>query len=76
VVVQSAAPVAAGAVVGSLAALGLGRFLAGFLYGVGPRDPVTFAGVAAMLLGVGLLAAFLPARRATRVDPVIALRTD
>jgi ABC-type lipoprotein release transport system permease subunit len=46
------------------------------LYGITPRDPLTFAGVVALLLLVAVGASWLPARRATRVDPMIALRAD
>jgi ABC-type lipoprotein release transport system permease subunit len=46
------------------------------LYGVGPRDPLTFIGVVALLVVVAVGASWLPARRATRVDPIVALRAD
>src|SRR5262249_15876478 len=64
--------VAAGATV-AFALTGLMRSL---LFGVSPRDPVTFAGVAALLLFIALLALYLPARRATRVDPLLVLRHE
>jgi putative ABC transport system permease protein len=67
---------AAGAALGSAAALGLSRFVSGMLFGVRASDPVTFAGVAALLVAVALLACYLPARRALRVDPVVALRYE
>ena len=65
-----------GVVCGIVAALGLARLLAGFLYGVSATDPITYAAVAVSLALVAALASLLPARRATRVDPVVSLRAE
>jgi predicted permease len=62
--------------IGLLAALAMARLMASFLYGVGPADPATFAAVALLLGAVALLACYLPARRAMRVDPTVALRHE
>ena len=68
--------VAVGIVLGTLGALYLSRFLETLLYEVEPGDPKTLAAVAALFLIVAALAAYLPARRATRVDPLVALRAE
>jgi predicted permease len=65
-----------GMAIGTAAALGLTRFLRGLLVGVTPADPATFAGVVILLGAVVLLASWLPARRAARVDPMTALRSE
>ncbi len=67
---------AAGLTIGLGGALMLTRLMSGVLYGVKATDPATFAGVAALLLGVAALASWIPARRAAHVDPVEALRSD
>jgi putative ABC transport system permease protein len=65
-----------GVVLGILGSLGVGRLLSSQLYRVSGTDPLVFSAVALVLLGVALLACWLPARKATRVDPVIALRSE
>ena len=68
--------VAGGLVIGVLGAIGLTRFLSGILYDVKATDPLTFSLAVLTLLGVAFLASYLPARRATRIDPVRALRLE
>jgi putative ABC transport system permease protein len=65
-----------GIAIGTLAAALAGRALGHLLYGVSATDPVTFVAVAAVLALVALFASYVPASRATRVDPMVALRTD
>jgi len=66
----------AGAAVGFAGALLVSRLMAGLLYGVKPSDPPTFAGVTALFIGVALFACYMPARRATQIDPIAALRHE
>ena len=66
----------AGVLIGVAAAFGLARFISTFLFGVTTRDPLVFAGVPLLLTAVALLAVWLPARRASQVDPIIALRYE
>ncbi len=65
-----------GVVLGLVASIGAGRALSSLLFQVNPRDPVTLGGVSLLLAGVALLACYLPARRATHVDPLVALRHE
>jgi putative ABC transport system permease protein len=73
---QGAAQLAIGLGIGLVIAWGVSSLLAGFLFGVEPRDPATFLVTMAVLVTTGLTASWLPARRATRVDPLVALRYD
>jgi putative ABC transport system permease protein len=68
--------VGAGVGIGILAALGVSRLLSSLLVGVSSYDPLTFVGVCTLLVAVALLACYLPARRASRVDPLVALRYE
>jgi ABC-type antimicrobial peptide transport system permease subunit len=67
---------AVGMAIGTLGALGVTRVLRSLLYGVSPTDPLSFAAVAVLLMLVAIAAAYLPARRATRVDPIRTLRAE
>jgi putative ABC transport system permease protein len=76
VLTQGMTLVLAGLSVGLVAAVVFGRLGQGLLFGVGPLDPLTYATVPLVLLGISLAACALPARQATRVDPMLALRSE
>ena len=73
---QSMRPVAIGVIIGIAGCAAISRVLSGMLYGISPLDPVAFVGVSLFLAGVALLASYVPARRATKVDPMVALRYE
>jgi putative ABC transport system permease protein len=73
---QGLVSVGIGLLVGLVGALALSQLVSGLLFGVAPTDPMCFAGSAIVLVVVALAAAFLPARRATGIDPILALRTE
>jgi predicted permease len=76
IILQTLGLAAIGMLLGSAASWTLARALSGLLYGVTPADPVTFLGMLIVLTAVAALAGYLPARRASRIDPMVALRAD
>ena len=76
VVTQGMVLALVGVAIGLAAAFGLARLITSFLFGVTEKDPLVFTGVPALLAGVALLAVWLPARRASKVDPLVALRYE
>jgi putative ABC transport system permease protein len=65
-----------GIALGLAGALALRRTIEKLLFGVGPTDPLTYIAIASLLVGVALVACWIPARRATKVDPLVALRSE
>jgi len=76
VIRQAAALVGAGIGIGLLAALGINRLLVSLLVGVTSYDPLSFVSVSGLMLAVALVACYIPARRASKVDPMVALRYE
>jgi ABC-type antimicrobial peptide transport system permease subunit len=76
VLVRAGVLVATGAAIGILAGAGAARLLESLLLGVNPLDPAALGAVLVLLIAVALLASYLPARRAARVDPMVALRAE
>jgi ABC-type antimicrobial peptide transport system permease subunit len=76
VVSQGLGLVTAGLAIGLAGSVALTRVMGGLLYGVAPTDPLTFATVGVLLALVAVAASYLPARRATRIDPILALRAE
>ncbi len=68
--------VLAGTAAGAVAAFGLTKYVSNLIFGLTPGDPLTFVGAAVLLIAVGLLAGYLPARRASRISPLAALRYE
>ena len=65
-----------GVAIGVAAALLLSRVMAGYVYGISPSDPLTLIAASLLLMSFALLASYVPARRAARVDPIVALRAE
>ena len=68
--------VAVGSLIGAVVALGLARFVESLMFGLRPHDPATVIASVMLLLVIGLIAGYLPARRAARIDPLVALRSE
>jgi ABC-type antimicrobial peptide transport system permease subunit len=76
ILMQSLKVILAGVAVGVLGALALNRLIGSLLYGVSPTDPLTFAFAIGILVLVGLAASLLPARQASKIDPILTLRIE
>ena len=76
VLVEGLKPTLVGIVVGFAFSIALTRFISSQLFGVSAYDPATFAGVAVLVVAVGIAASLIPAWRATRVDPMVTLRAE
>ena len=76
VLAEGAALAIAGTLIGCAAALFLNRYLESFVFGIKPTDAMTVIAVAVLLIGVAVMASYVPARRAAKVDPMVALRYE
>ena len=76
VIFEGMKPTIVGVVIGATCALLLGRVLSGLIYGISSADPITFVAVVVLLAGIALFASIIPAYRATRIDPMRALREE
>ena len=76
IITQHLKPAVAGVAIGAAGALALSRSLRTLVYGIGVADPLTYIAMAVALLAVTLVACWVPSRRATRVDPLVALRAE
>jgi putative ABC transport system permease protein len=73
---QGVALAGTGIVAGAAVSLAVGQLVRGLLHGISPYDPITFAVVPAVLLAVAVLASWIPAHRATRISPILALKSE
>jgi putative ABC transport system permease protein len=76
ILVESTRPVVLGLLVGIIGAIGVAQLMRAILFGVTTLDAVSYVGVSALFFTIAMLAAYLPARKATRVDPMVALRYE
>jgi ABC-type antimicrobial peptide transport system permease subunit len=76
VIAKTIGMAAIGIAIGALASVGVSSLIASLLFGTAPTDPATFGVIVVLLIGVALLAGYIPARRASRINPMVALRNN